>query len=290
MKPSVQDWISLFVLKLAKLHRRKYVQREDSKFYQEFFKESDPEACSKDIRRRLRNIEILSVLDGYKDGSIIVDLGCGVGDLCQIIPSHLRKIGIDLSLPALRYAKRDSNTHITLINASLYELPLLEESADVVICLEVLEHLEDDDRALDEISRILRPGGRLIMSLPGEFYFPQYLDLMGHWRHYTSTSMGQMLERVGLRPERTLRSYRRFNKWYFYFYLMLWAVAACNRCLTGRAVTLYNMRLPFDRKTLYQRMGRPLLWLAHRGIFLKEAKRSSGTFMVAVRTACESRC
>lgn len=288
MKASIQDWISLFVLKLAKTHRRKYVVGQDNQFYNEFFKKSDPEACSTDVRRTLRNMEILSALNDCHAGDIIVDIGCGVGDLCRILPLSLKRIGIDLSLSALRYANRDCRTDAMFINANLYDLPLQDESVDIVICLEVLEHLREDDKALEEIRRILRPGGRLIISLPGEFYFPQYLDLMGHWRHYTPKVMTQMLERVGLKPERTLREYRRFNRWYFYLYLILWVLAVCSRCLTGRSVTLYNMRLPFDRKTVYQRLERPLLWLAHREIFFKEVKDFSGTFMVAVRNTCKA--
>jgi ubiquinone/menaquinone biosynthesis C-methylase UbiE len=288
VKASIQDWISLFVLKLAKTHRKKYVVGQDNQFYNEFFKRSDPEACSTDVRRTLRNMEILSTLNGCYAGHIIVDIGCGVGDLCRILPVSLKRIGIDLSLPALRYANRDCRTDAMFVNASLYELPIQDESVDTVICLEVLEHLREDNKALEEIRRILRSGGRLIISLPSEVYFPQYLDLMGHWRHYTPEVMTQMLERVGLKPERTLRRYRRFNKWYFYLYLMLWIVAACSRGLTRRAVTLYNMRLPFDRKSIYQRLERPLLWIAHSGFFLEDAETSSGTFMVAVRTTCQA--
>ncbi len=284
MKASIQDWISLFVLKLAKASRRRYVVGHDSQFYNDFFKKSDPEACATDVRRTLRNAEILSALNHCVDGDIAVDIGCGVGDLCRILPKSLKRIGIDLSLPALKYAKRDCRTDVVFINANLFELPLPDKSVDVVICLEVLEHLREDDKALEEICRILRPGGKLIMSLPGEFYFPQYLDLMGHWRHYTSTSMSQILEDVGLRPERTLRSYRSFNKCYLYLYLMLWAIAACSRRLTGRGMTLYNLRMPFDHKAIYQRLEKPLLWIAHRGIFFSDAESSSGTFMVAVRT------
>ena len=287
MKASIQDWISLFVLKLAKARRKKYVVGQDNQFYNEFFKKSDPEACSTDVRRTLRNMEILSALNDCHAGDIIVDIGCGVGDLCRILPISLKRIGIDLSLSALRYAHRDYRTDAMFVNASLYELPLQDESVDIIICLEVLEHLREDNKALEEVRRILRPGGRLIISLPSEFYFPQYLELMGHWRHYNPKVMAQMLERIGLKPERMLRGYRRFNRWYFYLYLVLWIVAACSRCLTRRAVTLYNMRLPFDRKTVYQRLERPLLYLAQKGVSSKEIKGISGTFMVVVKNSAK---
>ena len=56
---------------------------------------------------------------------------------------------------------------------------------DVALCLEVLEHIEDDQRAVREIHRVLRPDGLLIAAVPYTYYWPQYLKLLGHFRHYT---------------------------------------------------------------------------------------------------------
>ena len=283
MNGSIHDWLSLLVLKVAKARRRKYVVGQESAFYEEFFTERDFEACTVDVRRVLRNSEIQSVLSDCRADEIVVDLGCGVGDLFRILRADLRLIGLDTSLPTLQYALKVGRTKALVINGSLYELPISDGMADVVICLEVLEHLRDDARALDEIVRILRPGGRLILSLPGQFYFPEYLDFMGHWRHYTQATVMQMLDRVRLRKERLLRSYTRFNKFYFYVYLVFWVVAAVARRLTGRHVTLYSMRLPFDRRSLYERLAPILLKIAKSRAASDRDHGGAGIFLVAIK-------
>lgn len=55
-----------------------------------------------------------------------------------------------------------------VLRGSGYELPFEDSSFDCVIISEVLEHLHEDDRAIDEISRVLRPGGLLALSVPRE--------------------------------------------------------------------------------------------------------------------------
>ena len=283
MRPSIQDWVSLFVLKVAKARRRKYAAGREGEFYAEFFSEQDAEACAVDVRRLLRNSELQSALSYCGKGNTVVDLGCGVGDLLRILPEDLRRIGVDLSLPALQYARRGETAGVALVNGSLYELPISDGAADVVICLEVLEHLRDDGRALKEIARILRPGGRLILSVPRQFYFPEYLDLMGHWRHYTRAMAVEMLHRTGLRLERSLRSYSRFNRCYFYVYLVLWVIAGAARHLTGRPMTLYNMRLPFDRRPFYERLAPRLLRVAKWQAASERDGEGTSTFLVAVK-------
>jgi 2-polyprenyl-3-methyl-5-hydroxy-6-metoxy-1,4-benzoquinol methylase len=81
------------------------------------------------------------------------------------------------------------------VNSSLLELPFKENSFDIIICLEVLEHLKDDKKAVLNLSSCIKPGGYLIASVPSHFYFREYLDLMGHWRHYSSYSYGILFHR-----------------------------------------------------------------------------------------------
>jgi SAM-dependent methyltransferase len=74
-------------------------------------------------------------------------------------------VGIDWSIRALRDAQRQG---LLLIRGAIDApgLPLATGSVDVVILSEVIEHVVDTDSAIDEIHRVLRPGGRLLLSTP----------------------------------------------------------------------------------------------------------------------------
>jgi 2-polyprenyl-3-methyl-5-hydroxy-6-metoxy-1,4-benzoquinol methylase len=107
---------------------------------------------------------------------LIVDVGCGDGLLLSRImrQTHSRGvIGLDINAMALQFVAAESRYHgmesrVIPVRANLYILPIPTESADIVICSEVVEHLTDDTQALREIQRILKPGGALILTTPND--------------------------------------------------------------------------------------------------------------------------
>jgi SAM-dependent methyltransferase len=112
----------------------------------------------------------------------LLDVGCNVGEALRWAHSmgfkHL--YGIDINKAAVdtartRLADIDDNLH--LIHGSADEIPLPGESVDLVLCLEVLEHVPEGLRspAVAEIARVLRPKGRLILSVPHRGFF-DFLD------------------------------------------------------------------------------------------------------------------
>ncbi|MEU1103492.1 methyltransferase domain-containing protein [Streptomyces tibetensis] len=98
----------------------------------------------------------------------ILDIGCGDGTAAAtaapLLPGH-RVIGVDWSQDALRRA-RTRIPYAVRGELTGGGLPFASESADAVLFSEVVEHLVDPDAALDEIRRILRPGGHLMLSTP----------------------------------------------------------------------------------------------------------------------------
>jgi SAM-dependent methyltransferase len=108
-------------------------------------------------------------LGRIEPGSVVLDLGCGAGtDLliaAQMASPGGRAIGVDMT-PAMLERAAASATEMGLGNVELHEsliesLPLPGESVDVVISNGVLDLVPDKDAVLDEIDRVLRPGGRL---------------------------------------------------------------------------------------------------------------------------------
>ncbi|GGY13510.1 class I SAM-dependent methyltransferase [Streptomyces djakartensis] len=98
----------------------------------------------------------------------VLDIGCGDGTAAAtaapFLPGH-RVIGVDWSQDALRRA-RTRIPYAVRGELTGGGLPFASESADAVLFSEVIEHLVDPDAALDEIRRVLRPGGHLMLSTP----------------------------------------------------------------------------------------------------------------------------
>ena len=108
-------------------------------------------------------------LGRLEPGQTVLDLGCGAGtDLliaAQMTGPSGRVIGVDMT-PVMLDRARDSTQQMRLENVELHEsliesLPLQDASVDIVISNGVLDLVPDKDAVLDEIDRVLRPGGRL---------------------------------------------------------------------------------------------------------------------------------
>jgi SAM-dependent methyltransferase len=89
------------------------------------------------------------------------------------------------------------------------------------MCLEVLEHVGDDAQALEELSRIVRPGKYLLISVPNTYYWPLYRSLIGHYRHYTAQSLGELLNDSDFEVVERFRQFVRFWRYYHYAYVVL---------------------------------------------------------------------
>ncbi len=106
-------------------------------------------------RRRYRVITRLAA--GFH---FVLDAGCGSS---QILASSHQLVGLDIQMHKLRFARRFGNP---LVHGSIFELPFADASFDCVICSEVIEHIAADEKPFDELWRVLKPGGRLILGTP----------------------------------------------------------------------------------------------------------------------------
>jgi ubiquinone biosynthesis O-methyltransferase len=97
------------------------------------------------------------------NGQTVLDLGCGGGFMSEALAKRGAKvIGVDVSRGAIAIAKRHAASGglaIRYLVASGEDLPLPDASVDCVVCVDVLEHVRSLDQVLDEIRRVLRPGG-----------------------------------------------------------------------------------------------------------------------------------
>lgn len=105
---------------------------------------------------------------GLTSGRTVVDLGCGQGYGSALLARNATSVvGIDIDPGAIAAAKRDygrTGLRFAVGDAGAVQLP--DNSVDVIVCFEVLEHLSDPGLALDEMVRLLGPSGLLLLSTP----------------------------------------------------------------------------------------------------------------------------
>lgn len=121
--------------------------------------------------------ELLAKVIAPKPGETIADIGCERGHLLSLLnqrcPQLKKLYGIDLSKYALGEAKRIAEwegwaNKAELLYCDARTVALPDNSVDVAISSNVLEHLPDPQQGFDELVRITKPGGRIILNLPNE--------------------------------------------------------------------------------------------------------------------------
>lgn len=129
-------------------------------------RESDP-AFLRRAKNILDNLEILG-------DERVLDLGCGRGFYLKVLSSYwsdLKLYGVDLNQDYLKTAKEIlKGRRVQLIKADATKLPFSDNFFDRIIASEILEHIKDDQKALSEIYRVLKPNGIVMMTVPNRNY------------------------------------------------------------------------------------------------------------------------
>jgi ArsR family transcriptional regulator len=144
----------------------------------------------------------LSALAALADADAVAgDLGCGTGQMsAALAPFVGRVIAVDASAAMLQAAKRRLSAfdNVDLRRGELEALPIDDRALDVATLMLVLHHVPEPERALAEVARVLRPGGRVIVGdmLPHDR--EGYRQQMGHvWLGFSDEHMGRMLTEAG---------------------------------------------------------------------------------------------
>ena len=213
------DRLARWGLRASKIGRRRYTG-DGSQFYDDFFDEKRLAQAHLDLRLQVRRETVRAAVNHLPDGSTVVDIGCGVGEVLGALPNRFRRVGLEYTHRQLLLAAGEW-PGVSYARGSGVALPIRNGAADAVVCLEVLEHLDDDQLAIQEIARVLRPGGEAIISVPSAIYYPEYLRLIGHYRHYTRESVNALLETVDFEVREYLQPYRALHVVHYYIYGIL---------------------------------------------------------------------
>jgi ubiquinone/menaquinone biosynthesis C-methylase UbiE len=129
---------------------------------------------------------------------LILEIGSGISPVTQFSD---RVIYSDLSYTAMRYLRQQSKSGFYAV-ADGSNLPFKENLFSHVICSEVLEHIKKDADAMQEMARVMKKGGNLVITFPHrKAYFAIDDKFVNHYRRYELPEMISILKAAGLTPQ-----------------------------------------------------------------------------------------
>lgn len=160
--------------------------------------------------------------------AVVVDAGCGEGYGAEMLAqAGAQCLAVDLDPATVEHVRRaharrsDSPAGVRPVVANLDALPVPDESVDAVVSLQVIEHLWDVPRFLRECVRVLRPGGRLVVSTPNRLTFSPGLGRAEkplnpfHCEEFDADQLVDLFGDAGLTGTRVvgLHHGRRIDQW-----------------------------------------------------------------------------
>jgi ubiquinone/menaquinone biosynthesis C-methylase UbiE len=146
---------------------------------------------------------------GLPEAEHALDLGCGDGRLSAFLSAGSLTAADVSSVAVRRAAGRLPDAEVALVGVD-EPLPFVDNEFELVLCVEVLEHVRDVQLFLSEVRRVLRPGGGLALTTPawsrwialwrvlfGAGFEREFDPLSPHLRFFTKRSLAQVLDALG---------------------------------------------------------------------------------------------
>jgi len=151
-------------------------------------------------RRNLLELLVKDIVKRF-DRPTLLDVGCGTGINFSVLSKCGEAFSSDASEEALRFSRSRGTTG--LVRSDLESLPFAASTFDVVTALDVLEHVDNDLAAMDEILRVIRTGGVLIITVPAYgFLWSEHDEALHHRRRYAASELRNKLTNAGFEVER----------------------------------------------------------------------------------------
>ena len=135
---------------------------------------------------------------------VVLEAGCGEGYGADLLAGQAKRvIGLDYDVLTTQHVAR-KYPRVHMLRGNLVMLPFPAESIDVVANLQVIEHLWEQERFLAECLRVLRPGGRLLITTPNRITFSPGRDTPlnpFHTRELSGSELTELLAGAGFQVE-----------------------------------------------------------------------------------------
>jgi 2-polyprenyl-3-methyl-5-hydroxy-6-metoxy-1,4-benzoquinol methylase len=147
---------------------------------------------------------IIKLLKTTGRNSKILEIGCSGGPLIQTLNElgYKNVQGIDISANAIDLCRRREIRNVFVMDGSKPEFE--DGQFDIVIASDVLEHIEDEEKALSEWNRILKPAGKLIVFVPAfEILWSKHDKANHHYRRYSKPGLIRVLKKAQFEIDRS---------------------------------------------------------------------------------------
>lgn len=199
--------------------------------------------------------ELLSQLDRYNRWLVdkvspfiageVCEVGCGTGNMIQFLLHHKRVVGLEPFAPSLEIARRLFAKHlnVTFFGHWLADCPnedLPPQSFDTVVCMNCLEHIEDDVDAMVRMRSLCRSDGRVVILVPAHMSAFGGLDrTAGHFRRYNKKMLRRVFHEADMRvSEEAYLNFLGYFGW-------LWFARILGReQLPSKPAKLFNRLVP----------------------------------------------
>lgn len=147
-------------------------------------------------------VQTLEALAGFNDPNLkVLDLGCGTGLMLDYLRKKHLAIGLDFSPLALKFSHQRGIDR--LVQGDVQHMPIQSNSVGIITALDIAEHIPRDDLFFCEILRILKPGGRLLLTVPAHpILWSSHDEALHHFRRYTRRELEGKIRNSGLRLTR----------------------------------------------------------------------------------------
>lgn len=141
----------------------------------------------------------LRKFDKYLKGKIL-EVGCGIGTFTETLSKYGKVTAIDVDGNLINTSKENNNLNFQIGYGDIEkgEYFFKDQQFNSVICINVLEHIENDNQAIKNLYKILKEQGILILLIPAHpFLYGEIDKSIGHFRRYTKKDIRQLLEKEG---------------------------------------------------------------------------------------------
>ena len=131
----------------------------------------------------------------------VLEVGCGAGGMLGPLQRYGTVHGLDIDRDYVQYCAQRGFQRV--LCGSGYELPFPDASFDLVCLFDTIEHIPEEQLAMAEIARVLKPGGRVFFSVPAyQWLWSQNDKIAHHCRRYTACRLRLALQSAGLAVRR----------------------------------------------------------------------------------------